>query len=189
MKDPIVLAIIGCGVYILITAIRGRGAWEMQSCCAFILGSIIAAHEEKFCIKIKTNKTVGLMCIVFIISFVFPYVCEKIFNNDYAIIRVLAGTVASFSFIVLLLVIVSKVRIQNKLIIMCGSLFTEIYLWHGIALDLIRRGIPSSFAEGHNYILISIICVVIVLAISVVIKEIETKGKFHHTLVKKSVKY
>lgn len=187
-KDPVVLATIGCCVYILLTTIRGRGAWEMQSCCAFILGSIIATHEEKFCIKIKNNKTVVLTCIVFVISFVFPYVCEKIFNNDYAIIRVLAGTIASFSFIVLLLVIVSKVRIQNKLIIMCGSISTEIYLWHSIVLDLIRIGIPSSFAEGHNYIMISIVCLVVVLVISAVIKEIETKGKFHNTMVKNSVK-
>lgn len=186
VKNSVVLAIIGCGVYILITAIRGRGAWEMQSCCAFILGSFVAVHEEYFCSKIKKTQTLILTFIVFTISFILPYVSEKLLYNDYTIIRVLAGTVASCSFIVLLLIIISKVRIQNKLIIMCGSIFTEIYLWHGIVLDLIKRGSPSSFAEGHNYILISIVCVVIVLAISVAIKEIETKGKFHNTLIKQN---
>lgn len=183
-KKPVVLAIIGCSVYILLTTIRGRGAWEMQSCCAFILGAITALHEEEFCSMIKKGKTVILLCIVFTISFIFPYICEMFLGNDYIFVRVLAGTVASCSFVVILLVVVSKIRIQNWFIITCGSIFTEIYLWHGIVLDLIRTGMPSNFAEGNNYILISVTCMLAVLAISVVIKEIETKGKFHNTLIK-----
>lgn len=177
------LAAAGCLIYITITALRGRGAWEMQSCFAFFMGAVIAEHEEYFVGSLRKPFPVILSALVFVASFSAPYVIEHFTGIDSKLLRVIAGTVASVTFIYCLLWLVSKLKIQNKLIILFGTMFTEIYLWHGLILDLMKSFIPVLFERQELIIPTSLLVLVIVALFCLALKQ--TKSFFSRKLFKR----
>lgn len=128
----VLASLAGCIVYIFITIVRNRGPWEMQSCCAFIIGAYVAEHESKVrtMLKDKYRSIVFSSVSVFTFAFVMPYIAEMLFEYDYAAIRVVLGTISSSSFIIVMLCMISKMRIGNRSIQFVGEIATEIYFIH-----------------------------------------------------------
>lgn len=171
-RNYTLIAVIGWAIYIFISVLRGRGSWEMQSCCSFVLGAYIAQNEKKTVEKYSKNIVLLITSfIVFIASFMAPYIFEYWLYEDLMLIRVVAGTIASLSFTALMLFVVNKVIISNGIIIYTGTLFTEIYLWHGLIIDIVKKAYPSAFQAGRHYAVLSVLIIMLVVTIAAIVKS------------------
>lgn len=168
------LAAAGCLIYILITALRGRGAWEMQSCLAFYMGAVIAEHEDYVADSLHKCIPVIFAAVIFVVSFSVPYAIEHFTGTDNKLLRVVAGSIASITFLYCVLWLVSKIRIQNKAIVFLGTMFTEIYIWHGLILDLMKLCMPVLFEKESLYIFTSVFMIIIVVLFSFILKKLGT---------------
>lgn len=172
-KNYSLISAIGVIVYIAFTLLRGRrGAWEMQSCLAFVLGAFIAEHESVINKKINDSKSIFKYLILFLITYSMPYIIRFLFNQDLLVVRVLFGSICSCAFIMIMLWLTNRVKISNSFTKYIGTMFTEVYLFHGIILDLMKFYYPSYFASNDSTIL-SIILLFIVVGVSALIKELK----------------
>ena len=170
-----IISAIGVIVYILITLLRGRrGAWEMQSCFAFSLGAFLAESEGqgKICAVVKRTRSAVMFTVIFCVAFIAPYIFEFLIKRDSMVIRITFGTIASLSFILLMIFILERVKIENRFTRYIGTLFTEIYVFHGLVLNLLKFYFPSLFC-GENSLMVSIICIVTALIVAIGVKKIE----------------
>lgn len=75
-----VIFAIGVIIYIIVTLLRGRrGAWEMQSCFAFVLGVFFVEAEEQIRIIIKRTSSTFTFLVLFNVTFIAPYLFEVLF--------------------------------------------------------------------------------------------------------------
>ena len=136
----------------------------------------IAEHEdgiiEKFKNKQSYRATSLFTVVVFILTFIIPYVSEAILNTDLLIVRFFFGTISSCSFIVIMLCFLWSYRTENYFTRYVGTLFAEIYLFHGIIIDLYRYYCPVMFGQV-NCIFISLIILISVVFSASAIKKIE----------------
>jgi len=170
-------AVVGCVVYILISVLRGRGAWEMQSCGAFVLGVLVAEKEDKFKELLEKRFFSYVVLFAFVVSFSAPYISESITGRDYLFVRVFFGTIASVSFVISAILALSKVELYNGLIVLLGNISTEVYLWHGLIIDIMKKIIPGAFAEGSSYVLITFAILICVIIVSSLIWIFKTRVK------------
>lgn len=68
--------------------------------------------------------------------------------------------------------ILERVKIENRFTRYIGTLFTEIYVFHGLVLNLLKFYFPSLFC-GENSLMVSIICIVTALIVAIGVKKIE----------------
>jgi peptidoglycan/LPS O-acetylase OafA/YrhL len=170
-----VMSVIGVIAYIAITLLRGRrGAWEMQSCFAFSLGCLFAEAENQM--RETAQKQKFLFAAVFVIAFIAPYISEFLLRKDVLIVRVVFGTLASLTFILLMVSILEQVKIGNRVTRYFGSMFTEIYIFHGIVLKVLKFYLPNLF-NGNANLLASVISLAVVLLLTCGIKRVEDEVK------------
>lgn len=178
IKNFTLLSIIGIIIYIVFALLRGRGAWEMQSCIAFALGAFVAEHKGKFDLKIDNGKSIFKYIVVFLLSYLSPYIIRYFIDEDMLAIRVLFGSICSCAYILIILWVVKRVKIINVSTKYVGKMFTEVYLFHGIILDLCRFYYSSYFTSNNSTIL-SFVLILVVLVISALIngsKRIKFNG-------------
>ena len=141
--------IIGCISFIFICmAFAGEkldNHWYGSTLC-FVLGLIYYKHEEKIQRLIKKwfwGLAVGLVSLLVIAVGIFG-----VLGNDSIIGNPLARNLASLSFCMMILIILSRVRIGNQLSYCLGKCSYEIYLIHSFVLALLAElkvGSPGLF--------------------------------------------
>ena len=144
----------------------------MQSCFAFVLG-VFAAENEKMLEKITSQKRCFyIFFLSFGISFGFPYLSRTLLQQDFNCVRIFFGSVCSVSFMLCLLCIFRRIKIINPLTKYLGTIFTEIYLFHGIILDVAKKFFYKDFCSS-NSIVLSVIMLFVVCTFAHVIKKLE----------------
>ncbi len=181
-------AIAGCVIYVAFSIARGRGVWEMQSCGAFVLGVAFAENEDALSELFKNKIKFIISILLFVIAFSTPYIWEYYSAQDYIWVRILFGTVASCSFVLILFFVLYRIKLSNHTIVLIGNVSTEIYLWHGLIIDVVKKECPDCFGRNGNYICISALILCLVLFIAVIIRKIrivvcstfiKTLGRIH----------
>ena len=127
------IAVLAVGTYVLISALRGRAPHEMQSCIAYVIGAYYAEDVER-----KSNKKMYnplLLLEMFCVSFAAPYIFRH-FWVDSSVIRVVFGSLSSVFFVMLLIFMLEKVKIENEFLVQIGKVSTEIYLSHQLVISV-----------------------------------------------------
>lgn len=171
-----VSAAISVTIYIIISVLRGRAPWEMQSCIAFVLGNAIAENEQKIMRILKKNSTAICNCVIFASSFVAPYIVRYFLRADFSGVRVLFGSIASVAFVCIVLVALSWCEIGNTFIKRIGKISTEIYLSHQLIILLYRFYLPTAF-EKSSALMISLTVIITTILVSYLIYGVEKKIK------------
>ena len=169
-------AAISVSIYIIISALRGRGSWEMQSCIAFVLGNAIAENEQKIVRVLKKKSTAICSCVIFAGSFVAPYVARYLLGSDFTVVRVLFGSMASVAFVCIVLVVLSWCEIGNAFIKLIGKISTEIYLSHQLIILLYRFYLPTAF-EKSSALMMSFTVIITTILVSYLIYGVEKRIK------------
>ena len=127
------IAVLAVGTYVLISALRGRAPHEMQSCIAYVIGAYYAEDVER-----KSNNKMYnplLLLEMFCVSFAAPYIFRH-FWVDSSVIRVVFGSLSSVFFVMLLIFMLEKVKIENEFLVQIGKVSTEIYLSHQLVISV-----------------------------------------------------
>lgn len=168
-------AAISAVIYIVLTAMRKHGAWEMQSCIAFVLGTVVAENENVAKNFLKKKKIAAINIIVLAISFVEPYIIRKIWEDN-TVTRVFFGSIASVTFVCVVLFFLSYFEMENSFIRAAGKLSTEIYLSHQLIINLYHFYVPKAF-EKTRVVVLSVLIIITTVIISGLVHEIEKKVK------------
>lgn len=140
----------------------------MQSCVAFVLGNAIAENEKTIMRILKKNSTAICSCAIFAISFVAPYIVRYFLGVDYSGIRVLFGSIASLSFVCIVLFALSWCEMENSFIKRIGKISTEIYLSHQLIILLYRFYLPKAF-EKSSALMMSLAVIITTISVSYLI--------------------
>ena len=166
-------AAISAVIYIVLTAMRKHGAWEMQSCIAFVLGTVVAENENVAKNFLKKKKIAAINIIVLAISFVEPYIIRKIWEDN-IVARVFFGSIASVTFVCVVLFFLSYFEMENSFIRAAGKLSTEIYLSHQLIINLYHFYVPKAF-DKTQVVVLSVLIIITTVIISGLVHEIEKK--------------
>lgn len=162
------IAVLAVGTYILISAFRGRAPHEIQSCIAYVFGAYCAEKMDR-----KSNEKMHnylLLFGLFCVSFIAPYVFRH-FWIDSSLIRIIFGSLSSVFFVMLLIFVLEKVKIENKVLVQIGKVSTEIYLSHQLVINIFAFIFPRWF-QAQTSVLLSLVIIFTVLVISFGIKQI-----------------
>lgn len=149
----------------------------MQSCIAFVVGTYIAESGSKNTVVVQNDRKKVQVCIIATVGFILSNVVIygiRHFWKDVDIIRVIFGSISTASFVVMLILLLSKARIENSALKQLGKISTEIYLSHQLVINIARYYFLDLF-ESRNTIGISIAILFTVMLISWIIKRIEKK--------------
>ena len=167
-------AIIGCAVYMIISLMRRRAAWEIQSCAAFAFGSLCAEDENRV-IDYLENRTRIIFCAtVLFMSFSLPYFYEYLFSKDSYAIRIISGTISSITFLISFFFVLYRFSINNCIVRLLGRISTEVYIWHGLIIDIMKKQLYAPICRicgggGETAtIFFSLICIVGVILFSII---------------------
>ena len=166
-----------------------RGEWWYDSVFMMPLGMIFAGSEEKIISHVKRNYGRYLLIHLFLIVPMFMFSKLTInrfgFFNDSIpygtmckLVSLLPRILCVYLFIALILLVSMKIRIGNKTLAFLGKYTLEIYLIHGILVEVFDHdfvGIAPSPIPIHNAFLYAILVVLVTLPAAILLKFIERK--------------
>lgn len=128
----------------------GYGSWWYNSVYGLVLGNIYAMFENKILLFLKKHYCT-LLSLSSLLLFLFFGVLHKKFGVKVPIITIYS----ELFFLILVILIMMKLRIGNKILDFLGKISYEIYLSHGLLFMILR----SNLIWIHNSFLYSIMVI------------------------------
>ncbi len=128
-------ALIAIGVYLIVCLLRNRPFHEWESCIAFTVGVFFAENENRIRQFAHCKKlTLILIALLFMASIAMQYVLRYLLKTDYKSVRVVLGSGASITFILLMIYFLTKFKFENRFLRFTGTIFMEIYMFHQLVI-------------------------------------------------------
>lgn len=167
-KNKKTALIVTCAIvlaYIFYCDIMIYGTWWYNSVPAFMTGLIVAENEEKIIAKIKKHYLSHLI-ILTVLTGIFLYFSVQHKISFIRFIPLFAEMASSVTFVLLILVISLKIKVGNKMLDFLGGMTLEIYLIHGLFVNLFGYCFIVDRVEPFYYISNPALFSLVVLAIS-----------------------
>lgn len=135
-KKRVVYIGIALIIYSFISFWITDGFLYFQSVFAFESGILWAIYKEKIDRSLKREKYYFLFLILAFFIFSLTLLIGNLNLSNVVLINIISKTMSSVFFVVLVLLIVMKIELKNKLTSYLGKIFFEIYIiqWVGIRL-------------------------------------------------------
>lgn len=165
---------------IVATMLLSLNNWWINSCFAFFIGVYWASYRDKY-IKIleNKNKIIKYAIIISLISLIMIVI--QFLTSGYSIVDIIAhNEIADYimkkpisvismniicvSLLFILLNILKKVKLNNKVFSFLGNISFEIYLYHGLVMYLLRN--------TYGYCRIDYVYAVLVIILSILLAKI-----------------
>lgn len=188
-REGISFAVMAAGilVYMFFCDYLVYGTWWYTTIPVFYAGLLLGKYEEKIIMFLKKNYT--KLAVIITVCFVIfhevgnrSWILKYVFGSSYSYtVERLGGvfglTAAALLFGVLLVMFQLKISLGNKVLAFLGSITLELYLTHGIFVDLFARNFISAEIEPLVYISNPFLYVLVVFAISIPIAFLFMKLK------------
>ncbi len=144
------------------------GVWWYNTAFLFLIGIIFAKNEEKIILLLKSN---FLLCVIFsVLIFAATFVFDILFKSELNRVFVcLIEAICAFAFVVFVLLASLKIKVQNKVLTFTGSLTLELYLIHGLFVQMFGYSFVSDDFGPIFYIKNLALYVIVVFALSFVV--------------------
>ena len=151
------------------------GNWWYNSVILFVVGLIFARHEEKSVTAVKKHYVAWLVAAAvstagFFVLSEYVLKTEGLYGSAaiYSVVRwaiLISQMLAAWGFVWLVLLLGMKVRIGNKVLGFLGALTLEIYLVHGLFLQIFgyKENLPGQFYIKSVPLLVLVIAVCTVI--------------------------
>ena len=136
---PILVVLFGICCYIALAFACGLGRWWYYSSLAFVLGLLWKEYENTI-IPIE-HKWYYFLLIISILLFSILYYLRNTVG-----IGLVSYFVQSFVFPIIIVLVLSKIKLSNKILDFCGGISVEIYLLHELSYTVLR----SSYVYIEN---------------------------------------
>lgn len=157
-----ILGVITVG-YILYCDYWIYGDWWYNTVILFVVGLLFAKHEEKVIAQVK--KRYGLFAIATGILAITTFTVSNSIFDRWG--RVLMQMLAAISFVAFIFLLRMKVKIGNKALAFFGSFTLELYLVHGLFVQLFGFSFISEKIKPLYYIRNVALHTLVVFAISI----------------------
>lgn len=165
-KIAILFTCLGVILYMLYCDFAIFGTWWYNSVPAFIAGLLIAENEERIVNEAKKHYLFYLILfVVLTIALFFISLIDK--NKVSRLVILFAQMACSISFVFSLLLIGLKVKIGNKALYFLGSFTLELYLLHGIFVQIFSYNFITERSFSPYYIDVLPLYVLVVLVLSI----------------------
>ena len=162
----IIFTSLGVLIYILFCDFLIYGTWWYNSVPAFIIGLIFAQHKDKIIEHLK--KSYILYILIFLIISIGAFSITLInSDNINRLVILISQMICSISFVLTLLLLGMKIQIGNKALFFLGSFTLELYLLHGLFVQMFSYCFISENSVSPYYIKSLPLYVLTVLVISI----------------------
>jgi len=158
----VILGVITVG-YILYCDYWIYGDWWYNTVILFIVGLLFAKHEEKIIAQVK--KRYGIFAIATGILTITTFTISNSIFDRWG--RVLIQMLAAILFVTFIFLLRMKVKIGNKALAFFGSFTLELYLMHGLFVQLFGFSFISEKIKPLYYIRNVALYTLVVLVISI----------------------
>lgn len=136
------LLMIACGLclYIVFTGIVMQWPdWWYKTILCFLMGVIWGLNQNKIEIFFRKRYLgVLLFTVIFaIVSYLFPSIMRRLFHLSGNYIWLINDGLMAISFTLLIGLLLYKINVRNKITVFLGNISYEIYLFHGLIMDVI----------------------------------------------------
>lgn len=123
-------------VFSIIIYISGESSIWYKSIFAFIMGIIIGRYKKEFINWINEKYWIKMIILIILLGIFLGM--SKYF--DFGILEILTYNVGTMLFILICLMFLAKIKdFNNSILKYFGSISFEIYLYHGLVIDLFSR--------------------------------------------------
>lgn len=160
-KRAITFIILLTILYCIVGKVIGLGAWWYCSSMAFPLGLIIQEREEQVFSIIKKHNIacfIGLL-VLFLCAYAGRFINSRLIHSEllYTVICLFASAV----FALMVVVILQRITIENRIWSFVGSISMELYLSHELVYTALRN--------RYCYITSDLLYITVTLTISLVL--------------------
>ncbi len=177
-------------VYMLHCDFWMYGNWWINTSALFIIGIMVARHEDKLIDHIKKFYIVYLiLSLAFTVIFfalgeyttqILSHYIAKDSYTVFRLVRLFSQIIAAISFTVAVLLLGMKIKIGNKFLSFMGSITLEFYLLHGLFVQAFGYAFLDEAYEPLYYIknvaLYVMVVFILGVLLSVLIKFISRKS-------------
>lgn len=161
------------------------GVWWYNTAFLFLIGILFAKNEEKFILILKSKY---LLCaIISVLIFATSFAIDILFKSELCRNFVcIIESISAFSFVVLVLLASLKIKFENKVLTFSGSITLELYLIHGLFVQMFGYSFVSDDFEPIFYIKNLALYVIVVFALSFLVAfliKLARKG-YNYLIVK-----
>lgn len=181
----ICLVALGILIYSFVCNWLVLGGWWYNTAFLFLIGIIFAKNEEKFILFFKNN---FLLCVIFsVLTFATSFAIDILFKSELSRNFVcIIEAISAFSFVVLVLLASLKIKFENKVLTFSGSITLELYLIHGLFVQMFGCSFVSDDFGPIFYIKNLALYVIVVFALSFLVAfliKLARKG-YNYLIVK-----
>ena len=164
----ICLVALGILIYSFVCNWLVLGVWWYNTAFLFVVGIIFAKNEEKIILFLKSKY---LLCVIFsVLIFAASFIFDILFKSELNRVFVcLIEAICAFAFVVFVLLASLKIKVQNKVLTFAGSLTLELYLIHGLFVQMFGYSFVSDDFGPVFYIKNLALYVIVVFALSFVV--------------------
>lgn len=153
--NAMMVIIIGIIIYAIVMAkIFNWSDWWYKTIVCFPLGVLWGCYHERIKIFLRKNYPgiFVIVCIFFILSYLFPGIMERFFFLHGNHIWLLNDFLMGISGTLLIAIVLYKICVSNVVTNFLGDISYEIYLFHGCVMDSLKyvRGGVSLRSHGYN---------------------------------------
>ena len=165
-KAAILFTSLGVLLYIIFCDFMIYGTWWYNSVPAFIAGLLFAKNKETI-----INRSKKSYILILILSVLITISCFSIALIDKNIINrfviLIAQMICSVSFVITVLLLGMKIKIGNRFLAFLGSITLEIYLIHGLFVQLFGYCFITEASLSKYYIKNLPLYVLVVLVLTI----------------------
>lgn len=144
--------------YMLTVILLGFGAHWYQNCFLFVVGVIWKKYELPInnYIREKTWTKIAILLFAFLVIYS-AYVFIVMRFDNLPFVSASFNLILSLVFVPLIMLLITKVRIQTRYWVFLGSISLEIYILHGLAYKIIQLiELPSNAWGNLLFVLFSL---------------------------------
>ena len=148
-KNKLKIMTIFITIYVLVCYIMRMGSYWYNASYTFILGMVMAKYHKSIFNFIKKQYINILIIVAVIFKFTFM---KTVYEGN-----LIPSIISSISFVLLSIIILTKISISNKILLFIGNISYEIYLVHGLILNLLFNITNNKYLYLISVMVISIL--------------------------------